>query len=92
MTESFADLFEVSLQTIDMVPGSIITGVIVGIDSDWVTIHAGLKSEGVVPREEFLNEVGELEVAIGDEVKVSLGSVEDLFGAAKLSREKAKRA
>jgi small subunit ribosomal protein S1 len=92
MTESFADLFEVSLQTIDMVPGSIITGVIVGIDSDWVTIHAGLKSEGVVPREEFLNEVGELEVAIGDEVKVSLESVEDGFGATKLSREKAKRA
>ena len=92
MTESFADLFEVSLQTIDMVPGSIITGVVVGIDNDWVTIHAGLKSEGVVPREEFLNEVGELEVALGDEVKVSLESVEDGFGATKLSREKAKRA
>ena len=92
MTESFADLFEVSLQTIEMVPGSIITGVVVGIDNDWVTIHAGLKSEGVVPREEFLNEVGELEVALGDEVKVSLESVEDGFGATKLSREKAKRA
>lgn len=92
MTESFADLFEESLQTIDMVPGSIITGVVVAIDNDWVTIHAGLKSEGVVPREQFLNEVGELEVALGDEVKVSLESVEDGFGDTKLSREKAKRA
>jgi len=92
MTESFAELFEESLNTIDMTPGSIITGVVVDIDNDWVTIHAGLKSEGVVPRNQFLNEVGELEVALGDEVKVSLESVEDGFGDTKLSREKAKRA
>jgi len=92
MTESFAELFEESLNTIDMTPGSIITGVVVDIDSDWVTIHAGLKSEGVVPRNQFLNEMGELEVALGDEVKVSLESVEDGFGDTKLSREKAKRA
>jgi len=92
MTESFAELFEESLQTIEMAPGSIITGVVVDIDSDWVTVHAGLKSEGVVPRSQFLNETGELEVAVGDEVKVSLEAVEDGFGDTKLSREKAKRA
>ncbi len=92
MTESFAELFEESLKGIEMAPGSIITGVIVDIDSDWVTVHAGLKSEGVVPRSQFLNEMGELEVAIGDEVKVSLEAVEDGFGDTKLSREKAKRA
>jgi len=92
MTESFADLFEESLLTIEMEPGSIVTGVVVDIDSDWVTVHAGLKSEGVIPRIQFLNEAGELEIAVGDEVKVALEAVEDGFGETRLSREKAKRA
>jgi len=92
MTESFADLFEESLKTIVMEPGSIVTGVVVHIDSDWVTVHAGLKSEGVIPRVQFLNEAGELEIAVGDEVKVALEAVEDGFGETRLSREKAKRA
>jgi small subunit ribosomal protein S1 len=90
--ESFADLFEESLNTIDMKPGSIVTGVVIDIDSDWVTVHAGLKSEGVIPREEFLSEAGELKLEIGDEVQVALEAVEDGWGATKLSREKAKRA
>lgn len=92
MSESFADLFEESLQTIDMKPGSIVTGVVIDIDSDWVTVHAGLKSEGVIPREEFLSESGELNLEIGDEVQVALEAVEDGWGETKLSREKAKRA
>ncbi len=92
MTESFADLFEESLKTIEMEPGSIVTGVVVDIDSDWVTVHAGLKSEGVIPRVQFLNEAGEIEIAVGDEVKVALEAVEDGFGETRLSREKAKRA
>lgn len=90
--ESFADLFEESLNTIDMKPGSIITGVVIDIDSDWVTVHAGLKSEGVIPRSEFISESGELSLEIGDEVQVALEAVEDGWGATKLSREKAKRA
>ena len=89
--ESFADLFEESLKTVDMVPGSIITGVVIDIDKDWVTVHAGLKSEGVIPAEQFRNELGELTLQIGDEVQVALESVEDGFGETKLSREKAKR-
>jgi len=92
MSESFADLFEESLSTIDMKPGSIVTGVVIDIDSDWVTVHAGLKSEGVIPRIEFLTESGELKLEIGDEVQVALEAVEDGWGATKLSREKAKRA
>jgi len=92
MSESFAELFEESLKSVDMVQGSIVTGVVVDIDSDWVTIHAGLKSEGIVPRSQFVNDKGEVEVAIGDEVKVALEAVEDGFGETKLSREKAKRA
>ena len=92
MSESFAELFEESLKTLDMEPGSIITGIVVDIDSDWVTVHAGLKSEGVIPREQFLNDQGELTIEVGDEVHVALDAVEDGFGETKLSREKAKRA
>lgn len=92
MSESFAELFEESLKTLDMEPGSIITGIVVDIDSDWVTVHAGLKSEGVIPREQFLNDQGELTIEMGDEVHVALDAVEDGFGETKLSREKAKRA
>ncbi|MBM7424511.1 30S ribosomal protein S1 [Spongiibacter marinus] len=92
MSESFAELFEESLKTIDMKPGSIVTGVVIDIDSDWVTVHAGLKSEGVIPRDQFVAEGGDFSLQIGDEVQVALESVEDGFGETRLSREKAKRA
>jgi len=92
MSESFAELFEESLKDIEMKSGSIVTGTVIDIDSDWVTVHAGLKSEGVIARQEFVNEQGEFEINIGDEVKVALDTVEDGFGETKLSREKAKRA
>jgi small subunit ribosomal protein S1 len=92
MTESFQDLFEESLKTVEMNPGAIITGVVIDIDKDWVTVHAGLKSEGVISLDQFYDDKGELEVAIGDEVQVALEAVEDGFGATKLSREKARRA
>ena len=90
--ENFAELFEESLQELDMKPGSIVTGTVVDIDSDWVTVIAGLKSEAIIPRSQFLNDKGELEVAVGDETLVALDAVEDGFGETKLSREKAKRA
>ncbi|MFT5706300.1 MAG: small subunit ribosomal protein S1 [Oceanospirillaceae bacterium] len=92
MSESFAELFEESLLTLDMKTGTLVTGEVVDIDNDWVTVHAGLKSEAVIPRIQFLNDAGELEIQIGDSVKVSLEAVEDGFGETKLSREKAKRA
>jgi small subunit ribosomal protein S1 len=92
MSESFADLFEESLQELDMAPGSIVTGTVIAIENDFVIVNAGLKSEGVIPRGQFEDENGELTVAVGDEVKVSLESVEDGFGSTQLSREKAKRA
>jgi len=91
MSESFAELFEQSLNEVNLNVGTIVTGTVVDIDGDWVTVHAGLKSEGVIAREQFLNEQGELEIAIGDEVKVTLEAIEDGFGETKLSREKAKR-
>ena len=92
MSESFAELFEESLKEIDMKPGSIVKGTVVDIDSDWVTVHAGLKSEGIIPVEQFYNDNGELTLAIGDQVDVALDAVEDGFGETRLSREKAKRA
>ncbi len=92
MSESFADLFEESLQTIEMAPGSIVTGTVVDIDDDWVIVHAGLKSEGVIPKNQFLNEEGECTLSIGDQVKVAMEVVDDGFGETRLSREKARRA
>ena len=92
MSDSFAELFEESLKTVDMKPGSIVTGVIIDIDNEWVTVHAGLKSEGVISRDEFLDANGKCSLSIGDEVQVTLEAVEDGFGETKLSREKAKRA
>ena len=66
MSESFADLFEESLNTIEMAPGSIVTGTVVDIDDDWVVVHAGLKSEGVIPKKnQFLNEEGRLHAERG---------------------------
>jgi len=91
MSESFAELFEESLKQIDMQPGSIVRGTVVQIDHDWVTVNAGLKSEGVIPLSQFLNDKGELELKVGDEVDVALDAVEDGFGETRLSREKAKR-
>ena len=92
MAESFKELFEESLHNIDMTPGAIVSGTVVDIDTDWVTINAGLKSEGVIPRSQFLDEDGAFTLSVGDEVKVALETVEDGFGETRLSREKAKRA
>ncbi|MAA50746.1 MAG: 30S ribosomal protein S1 [Gammaproteobacteria bacterium] len=92
MSESFADLFEESLNTIEMAPGSIVTGTVVDIDDDWVVVHAGLKSEGVIPKNQFLNDEGVCTLSIGDRVKVAMEVVDDGFGETRLSREKARRA
>ncbi|OZB37471.1 MAG: 30S ribosomal protein S1 [Halothiobacillus sp. 15-55-196] len=90
--ESFADLFEESQKNAVMQPGAIIEGTVVAINGDFVVIDTGLKSEGVIPAAEFLDENGELTVKVGDKVDVALESVEDGFGETKLSREKALRA
>src|SRR6187401_176218 len=93
MTESFAELFEQSqIALVKLKPGAIVSGIVVEIRSDVVVINAGLKSEGVVPIEQFRNEQGELEINVGDTVKVALESLENGFGETVLSREKAKRA
>jgi len=89
--ESFAALFEASLEHQEMRSGEVITAEVVSVDDDFVVVNAGLKSESIIPTEEFKNDKGELEVKAGDFVKVAIESLEDGYGATKLSREKAKR-
>ncbi len=93
MTESFAELFEQSEQYLsNLKPGSIVVGTVVEVRSDVVVINAGLKSEGIVPIEQFRNDDGEIDIAVGDKIKVALDAIENGFGETVLSREKAKRA
>ncbi|WP_171817350.1 30S ribosomal protein S1 [Sulfuritalea hydrogenivorans] len=89
--ESFAALFEESLQRQEMRAGEVITAEIVRIDQNFVVVNAGLKSESMIPVEEFHNERGELEAKPGDFVLVAIEMLEDGYGATRLSREKAKR-
>jgi small subunit ribosomal protein S1 len=91
MGESFAQLFEESLTESPMVPGAIINGTIIRIEPDYIVVSAGLKSESIIPIEQFYNERGELEATVGATIKVALDSVEDGFGTTRLSRERAKR-
>jgi len=91
MSDSFAQLFEESLAKAEMRPGSIITGTVIDIGPDVVVVNAGLKSEGVIPKWQFLNSDGQIEVQIGDTVEVALDMLEDGLGATLLSRDKAKR-
>ena len=91
MSESFAELFEQSFASQQIRPGAILKGIVVEINDDVVIVSAGLKSESVIPAEQFKNEKGEFEVAVGDEVEVALDAVEDGFGETRLSRDKAKR-
>ncbi|MEE9354107.1 MAG: 30S ribosomal protein S1 [Methylococcaceae bacterium] len=92
MSESFAELFEESQNELNFSTGAIVTGTVIEIGPKVVVINAGLKSEGMIPSEQFYNEKGEFEVEVGDEVDVALEAFEDGYGATRLSREKAKRA
>ncbi len=91
MSESFASLLEENLGTLDMKPGSIVSGVVLDVDNDWVTVHVGLKSEGIISLDEFKNNDGDVDVNVGDEVEVALEAVEDGYGETRISREKARK-
>jgi small subunit ribosomal protein S1 len=92
MSESFAELFEESFASQQIKPGSIIKGIVVAINDDVVIVSAGLKSEAVIPIEQFRGDMRDGEISVGDEVDVALDAVEDGFGETRLSREKAIRA
>lgn len=89
--ESFAEMFEQSVANTQLTSGAIVIGTVVEISNDAVIVNAGLKSEGVIPKNQFINLNGELEVAVGDQIEVALEAVEDGTGSTRLSREKAKR-
>ncbi len=91
MSESFAELFEQSLNQQSMQPGALIKARVLEVKDDVVIVDAGLKSEGVIPIIEFKNEQGEIDVKAGDEIEVALEQVEDGFGETRLSKEKAQR-
>jgi len=91
MSESFAALLDESLSTLEMQPGSIVPGVVLDVDKEWVTVHVGLKSEGVISLDEFRNNDGSVEIESGDEVQVALEAVEDGYGETRISREKARK-
>ena len=91
MSESFAELFEQSQIEGKMRPGTIVSATVVDVNQDTVIVNAGLKSEGLIPIEQFYDENGNLEVNVGDTVDVALDAVEDGYGETRLSREKAKR-
>ena len=92
MSESFAELFEESVTNLNTQVGAIINGTVVDINKDAVIVYAGLKSEGIIPIDQFKVTDGVLEVAVGDSVEVALDMLEDGYGETKLSREKARRA
>ncbi|HEX9140089.1 MAG TPA: 30S ribosomal protein S1 [Steroidobacteraceae bacterium] len=92
MNESFSEMFENTLANQRIRPGMILTGLVVGVTPDVVIVNVGLKSEAVIPLEQFKNERGEVEVKAGDSIEVALDAVEDGTGETRLSREKAKRA
>ena len=91
MSESFSALLDKSLETLDMKQGSIVSGVVLDIDKDWVTVHVGLKSEGIISLDEFKDNEGKVDINVGDDVEVALEAVEDGYGETRISREKARK-
>ena len=91
MSESFADLLDESIASLEMQPGSIVSGVVLDVDKNWVTVHVGLKSEGVISIDEFRTNVGQLNIEVGDQIEVALEAVEDGYGETRISREKARK-
>ena len=91
MSESFADLLDESIASLEMQPGSIVLGVVLDIDKNWVTVHVGLKSEGVISIDEFRTNDGQLNIEVGDQIEVALEAVEDGYGETRISREKARK-
>ena len=89
MSLSFEKLLDENLSTLIMKPGSLVTGIVIDILDNHVVVHVGLKSEAAVPKQEFYNESGELDLKVGDEVQLTLEAIEDGHGNTRVSREKA---
>ena len=89
MSVSFEKLLDESLSAVTMKTGKLVTGIVLDVLDNHVVVHVGLKSEAAVPKAEFYNESGELDLKIGDEVQLTLEAIEDGHGNTRVSREKA---
>ena len=92
MSEDFSRLIEESISKLQVKSGAIIMGTVIDVKKDLVIVNAGLKSEGMIPIDQFIGFDGKVEVKEGDTVEVTVDAIEDGFGETKLSREKAKKA
>jgi small subunit ribosomal protein S1 len=90
MSENFAELFEESLKRKTLDVGSVVKAIVVALKNGYVVVNAGLKSEGMIPIEEFYDAEGKTNLKVGDHVDVAVESLEDGFGETLLSRERAK--
>ncbi|MDO4435939.1 MAG: 30S ribosomal protein S1 [Cardiobacteriaceae bacterium] len=91
MSESFAELFEKSIESTELKQNSIIEAEVIQIGKDFVVLNAGLKSEAIVPITQFQDGLGNVTVSVGDKVEVALEAVEDGTGETRISYEKALR-
>jgi len=89
MSLNFEELLDKNLSTVTMKPGSLLTGIIIDILDSHVIVHVGLKSEAAIAIQEFVNEKGEIDLKVGDEVQLLLEAIEDGHGNTRVSREKA---
>ena len=88
--DDFASLLEEALGGRDLMEGSVVHGLVTGVEKDFVIVDVGLKTEGRVPLREFID--GDTPAPKkGDTVEVFLERVENALGEAVISREKAKR-
>ena len=89
MSLNFEELLDKNLSTVTMKPGSLLTGIVIDILDSHVIVHVGLKSEAAIAIQEFVNEKGEMDLKVGDEVQLLLEAIEDGHGNTRVSREKA---
>lgn len=89
MSLNFEELLDKNLSTVTMKPGSLLTGIVIDILDSHVIVHVGLKSEAAIAIQEFVNEKGEIDLKVGDEVQLLLEAIEDGHGNTRVSREKA---
>jgi small subunit ribosomal protein S1 len=87
--EDFAAFFDDYLNQRSIREQSVVQGQVIGIEGDWVTVDVGYKAEGIISKNQFINEDGELTIAVGDTVDVYLDTMHEDEGQLILSKEKA---
>lgn len=89
--DDFAALLDKSLGESQSFEGKVVKGRVTAIENDLVVIDVGLKSEGRISIREFTPPGQAPQVSVGDDVDVYVDRVENAFGEAMLSRDRARR-